>query len=192
MKKALYLITILFLLSSCFGGRTKRSNFYNIVSIENNDIKITSKTSPIIGVELVSIPGYLDRPEIITIKGNDTELEISDFNRWAEPLSNSIQRVISNNLSIYMKNATIRPMNLYRRTFDYTVVIYIIKFEGKFNDKVYLDSWYSVYNRNSVNVINERVKFDTELGNTYEDLVEKQSILVSKLSEAIAKKLARL
>ncbi len=192
MKKAIYLTTVLFLLSSCFSGRTKPSNFYKIASIENEDIKIRSRNYSVIGIELVSVPGYLDRPEIVTIRGNNTELDISDFNRWAEPLSSSIQRTIANNLSMYLKNSTIRPMNLYRKTFDYTVAIYIIRFEGKFNDKVYLDSWYSIYNRNGINIANERVKFDTELGDSYDDLVEQQSLLISKLSEEIAKKLARL
>lgn len=192
MKRAIYLITVLFLLSSCFSGRTKPSNFYNIVSIENENIKIRGTNKSIVGIELVSIPGYLDRPEIVTIKGNSTELAISDFNRWAEPLSSSIQRTIANNLSMYTKNLTIRPINLYRKTFDYTIAIYIIRFEGKFSDKVYLDAWYSIYNKNGVNISNERIKFDMEIGDSYEDLVQKQSILISKLSEQIAKNLAKL
>jgi len=192
MKKVIYLIVILFLLSSCFGGRSKPSSFYNIVSIENDEIEIKSKRKSVIGIDVVSIPGYLDRPELVTIKDNDTELIISEYNRWAEPLSSSIQRAIANNLSMYMQNVTVRPMNIYRKTFDYTVAIYIIKFEGKFDDRVYLDSWYSVYNRYGTNIINERVKFDMELGNSYEDLVRKQSILVSKLSEQIAKRISKL
>lgn len=192
MKKVIYLIVILFLLSSCFGGRSKPSSFYNIVSIENDEIEIKSKRKSVIGIDVVSIPGYLDRPELVTIKDNDTELIISEYNRWAEPLSSSIQRAIANNLSMYIQNVTVRPMNIYRKTFDYTVAIYIIKFEGKFDDRVYLDSWYSVYNRYGTNIINERVKFDMELGNSYEDLVRKQSILVSKLSEQIAKRISKL
>ena len=192
MRKIVYLIIILFLLSSCFSGRSKPSNFYNLVPIENNNIKIKTKKDLTIGIEPILVAKYLDRSEIITIKENETELNISDFNRWAEPLSNSIQRVIINNLSNYMINSTIMPTNTYKKAYDYTIFVYITKFEGKFNDKVYLESWYFIYDKNGKNIINEKVKFNMELGNNYENLVWQESVLISKLSKKIAEKLSKI
>ncbi len=191
IKKSIFIIFALSLLSGCFGGRTGPSTFYTLVPI-NNDIKIKTRGNMVAIVELVSVPGYLDRPEITTIKNTNTELTISEYNRWAEPLPSAIQRVITENMSNYMTKAVVRPLNLFRKRYDYSILIYINRFEGKFNDKVYLDAWYSIVNRNGTNIVNKRVNFNTEVGDNYTDLVEKMSLLLSNLSESISNELSKL
>ena len=192
IKKTIYLFIISIILSSCFGGRTNPSNFYNIVASDDGETRIKTKKNFIIGIELVSVPGYLDRPEIVTIKNKDTELNISEYNRWAEPLSTSLQRVISNNMSSCMPNSTVRPITIFRKYFDYTIVIYINRFEGKFNDKAYLNAWYFISDKNGTNLLSERIVLDIDIGNTYDDLVKKQSILIGRFSEELAKRMGKV
>ena len=59
MKKTVYILSILILLTSCFGGRSKPSNFYNLVATETNILNNKIKLS--IGIEPVNLPSYLDR-----------------------------------------------------------------------------------------------------------------------------------
>ena len=47
-----------------------------------------------IGVGPVIMPGYLDRVQIVTRTGTD-QVEISVFNRWAEPLEDGIARILA-------------------------------------------------------------------------------------------------
>lgn len=192
IKRTFFLCIGLILLSSCFGGRTNPSNFYNLVTSDDGETRIKTKENFVIGIELVSVPGYLDRPEIVTRKAGNTELDISEYNRWAEPLSTSLQRVISNNMSTYMPNSTVRPITIFRKYFDYTIVVYINGFEGRFNDKVYLNAWYFIADKNGNNLLSERIVLDIPVGNTYDDLVEKQSVLIGNLSEELAKRIGKV
>ena len=190
MFKKIFFIIFAFSLVSCFGGRSAPSNFYNLVSIDS-DFKSNS-VKKTIAVEVVSIPRYLDRSEIITIKNNDTELNISEFNRWAEPLSSSIKRIIVEDMSKNMPNAVVRPLNVFKDTYDYLVLIYINKFEGKFKGEVYLNVSYSVVDMLGNNIINKNEDFIVKTGSSYDDLVMSMSSLLSKLSENISKKISNL
>lgn len=185
-------ILALFFITSCFNGRTKPSNFYNIIPVEDYNIKIKTKNKLMIGVDVVNIAGYIDRPEIVTIKNSPMELNISNFDRWAEPLSNSIQRVIANNIEFYIKNSLVRPLKTYRKGFDYMVYININRLEGKFNEKAFIDINYSIINSEGKNVFNKRYTSELKIMNSYEDLVEKYNMLIAQLSIEIAESISKL
>ena len=59
-----------------------------------------------IGVEPVNVEPYLDRPQIVT-RGAGHKLKLSEFNRWAEPLKDSISRVIIVNLSNMLESTRV-------------------------------------------------------------------------------------
>jgi len=92
----------LFLLSGC--ASSKPSRFYALNSMENTQDaqkKVVAEQQVFIGLDPVAIPGYLDRPQMVTRdKGN--ELHISEFDRWAGPLRENIERVLLENLSILL------------------------------------------------------------------------------------------
>ena len=190
MKK-IYYILILLLLSSCFGGRTQRSNFYVLTPVSQSDIVFDGKNK-MVGIDIIYIAGYLDRQEIITIKNNESELNMSDFNRWAEPLTNSLERNIVLNMSSYMNNSIIKSVNSFNKNFDYIVLIYLNRLDGKFNDNVYLEASYSIIDKMGNILTVDNISLKTSLANTYEDLVIKESELVSKLSFKIAETLSKL
>ena len=51
-----------------------------------------------IGIGSIEFSDYLKRPEIVSFKGNN-ELNVDEFNRWAEPLNENFERVLIENLS---------------------------------------------------------------------------------------------
>lgn len=53
-----------------------------------------------VSVELasVAIPRYLDRPQIVT-RISAHELNLAEFDQWAEPLSDNVTRVLAENLT---------------------------------------------------------------------------------------------
>ena len=50
-----------------------------------------------IGVGPIVLPHYLDRPQIVTRTGQN-ELRLAEFDRWAEPLTENVSRVLTEDL----------------------------------------------------------------------------------------------
>ena len=102
MKKIVFIVFLL--LTACFGGYSKPTKFYNLLSYKN---KVISNKIISINIEPINIPSYLDRPQIITIGSQPTELNISETNRWAEPLNIAMQRALIQDLQSSLPNAMI-------------------------------------------------------------------------------------
>lgn len=58
-------------------------------------------TGPIVGIERVSIPGWLDRMQV-TGRSASGAVVTDDYSRWAEPLPRGIQRVVAENLVLLL------------------------------------------------------------------------------------------
>lgn len=189
MKKNIFICCLIVLVSAC--ASTKPTSFYSITAVSNENVKINDAKKLNIGIDFVSVPGYLERPQIVTIK-NDNELNLSEFNRWAEPLSNSMQRVVSANMSSVLKKSFVRPASSNRRSFDYIVLIELNKLDGKFGESAELDTWWTISDKTGTVVANEHSSYKVGLGDNYDDLVQKQSELINKLSIDIARKISKL
>ena len=182
IKKIICLFTII-LLTSCFGGFSAPSKFYNLISYDNSNIKIKNNKKVIIDIEPVIIPSYLDRPQLVTVGNRNTELNISETNRWAESLNDSIRRVVSENIYTYLENSITKPMVIKSNNTDYSIYIVINKFDGKFNDKIILDVWWSVFNKNGKSIITKNSSYEKELNSeNYNDLVNGYSELINEMS----------
>jgi uncharacterized lipoprotein YmbA len=58
-------------------------------------------TGPVVGIERVSIPGWLDRMQV-TGRAPSGAVVTDDYSRWAEPLPRGIQRVVAENLVLLL------------------------------------------------------------------------------------------
>ncbi len=185
MKVKLLFTVCLILVVAC--GVTPESKFYTLEAIAN-ETEIVDNRKITIGIDTVAVAGYVERPQIVTTKDN-SELDMSEFNRWAEPLSDSVQRVLAENMSNYMKNGMAKPMNSIRRDYNYTVVVELNKFDGRFNDRAKLDAWWTVYGKEGNILTRQHTVIDTPLGDSYGDFVNKQNQLLNQLSLEIIKKI---
>lgn len=192
MRKFYLLIAVL-LLSSCIGGMSMPSNFYNLVSCDNGNIKLKTKKSFVINIESVVIPAYLDRSQIVTLNGDDTEFNISEMNRWVEPLGDSIQRTLAKDMYSYMSNSVIRTSTMKLMNADYSVYVIIDKFDGRFGDKLVMNAWWSILNKNGKVLITKNSNFVVNLeSNSYNDLAKKYSQLINQLAIEIGNKINTL
>ena len=81
----------------CLGPGTQRSpQLYVLDAVV--PATTSAKTDLSVGVGPVSIPERLDRPQILT-RSSPHEVEIAEFERWAEPLEKSFALVLAENLS---------------------------------------------------------------------------------------------
>jgi uncharacterized protein len=61
-----------------------------------------------VGLGPITIPRYLQRPEVVT-RVSETELAISDNDRWAEPLNTCVASVLAQDLSTDLPGVQIVP-----------------------------------------------------------------------------------
>ncbi|MBE6452867.1 MAG: membrane integrity-associated transporter subunit PqiC [Alphaproteobacteria bacterium] len=188
MKKLI--LSLIIFLSACIGTSTT-PKFYTLNSISASSQNFTTGKI-FIGVGEVSVPQYLDKPQMVTRDTNQVELNISEFNRWSEPLGDAIQQAVTDDLAIYLPNATVKPTSYRQENFDYLVWIEINRFDGTWGKNAILSAWWSIYNRNSQIIIHQKTDISASLNKSYDDLAQQYSNLVSKMSFEIASQLAKL
>ncbi|MFQ5960102.1 MAG: membrane integrity-associated transporter subunit PqiC [Candidatus Methylomirabilales bacterium] len=123
----------LMILAGCIGGKTTPSRFYVLSSLPSPEAEkqvTTAEHGVAIGVGPVTIPPYLDRPEIVT-RASGTELHLAEFDRWAEPLQQNFSRVLAENLSILIPTDRAAMFPWEQSTpIDYRVAVEVTRFEG--------------------------------------------------------------
>jgi uncharacterized lipoprotein YmbA len=70
-----------------------------------------------IGIGPVTLPKYLDRPQIVTFT-SPYALNVVEFDRWAEPLESTFVRVLAENLALLLPRAhvVVSPCRARRRS----------------------------------------------------------------------------
>jgi hypothetical protein len=91
----------LMLLAACATGTSAPSRFYVLAPLEAPEAEpqlAPGERCLAIGIGPVEIPAYLDRPQIVTRLSNN-ELNLAEFDKWAEPLRDNLIRVLAENIS---------------------------------------------------------------------------------------------
>jgi len=141
-----------------------------------------------IGVGPINMAAYLDRPQIVT-RATDHKLNLSEFNRWAEPLKESVTRVIAVNLSNLLE--TTRIYRITRRNkaipLDFRVELDIVRFDGKLGGDTVLVARWSLYGSDE-NALLTKVSIIREPsgGEGYDKLIAAQNRALQALSREIA------
>lgn len=192
MKKVFSAILVL-LLAGCIGtGRTPPSKFYSLRPVSGVEKPLTAYRGFSVGIEEVKVPAYMDKPQIVTERKDSVELNISELNRWSEPLSSMLQRTIADDMAAYLPQTLVKPKNYGREIFDYAVFVEINKFGGVWDENAVLEAWWYVSDKNGKILAREQTYLSVPLGKGYDALVEKQSFMVGELSKQIAEKIIRL
>ena len=71
-----------------------------------------------IGIGPIRFPAYLDREQIVT-RTAQNRLDISENDRWAEPLEENFTRVLSQNLGMHRRRSQDHPISLAYRPAPY-------------------------------------------------------------------------
>ncbi|MBP5399498.1 MAG: membrane integrity-associated transporter subunit PqiC [Alphaproteobacteria bacterium] len=185
MKKIVFLFVLL--LAGC--GISKPSTFYHLQAA-SQDVVISQKNITV-GIDEVIVPKYADRPQMVMQEADSSELKISEFNRWAEPLSYAISRILADDMSLYMPKATIKPKTYISENFDYTISVEISKFDITLNQQVALDSWWTIFKNGNI-IYQGRSRFSEPVDDNLNNVVKAQSQLINQMAEQIALKLTKL
>ena len=145
-------------------------------------------SDPSIGVGPVSLPGYLQRSEIVTRVGPN-ELRRSDTERWGEDLDRGLARVLAVNLSHQVPSTRVRGYPSQEAgPLDYRVHVAVWRFEGDASGAVSLEARWSVRrNGESVPFATREVSLGEQgASSASADSVDAMSRAALRLSEEIA------
>jgi hypothetical protein len=142
----------------------------------------------IIGIGPVSVPEYLDRPQIVT-KNADKTLTVAQFDRWGDPLNLAMARVISENLRVQLPAAVIEtyPWNSAVPV-KYRVLIDVIQLVCELNKNMSLVVQWSVIEvKNNKMMLVKKMEITEPIRpNDYSGLVKALSLGCASLSKQIA------
>ncbi len=191
-KRFLAIFLWLIIIGTIGCGRTQATKFYILSPIEYQDakahsVKFESNSKIAIGVGPITLPNYLDRPQIIT-GVSQSQLSLADFHHWAEPLQHNMGRVLSENLSglIPTNRIAVYPWRHFRA--DYQIEIDVVRMYSDAYGKISLiATWRIIKNDNgkliSLNKSNLNVSVDA---GDFDQIVNGHSRLLADLSREIA------
>ena len=143
-----------------------------------------------IGVGPVAIPGYLDRPQMVT-RDAGGGLEIWPYHRWAESLEIGIAEALADDLAARVPGdrVAVYPWRgTLARIIDYQVAVQVARFEGTPGQAVTLDARWRLMDRDGKEVAFKRTMLTEAItGQGFPPLVAAMNRAISHLGEEIGR-----
>jgi uncharacterized protein len=86
--------------------RTPEARFYVLRALAEPPEAPAPGPGGLVGVLRVRLPGYLDRPQLVTETGGD-RVAIDEYSRWAELLPPAVTRTLADNLAILLPESRV-------------------------------------------------------------------------------------
>src|SRR5271157_2873762 len=110
MKKHInHLISLAAVAVAVAGCASAPSRFYTLTVTATGDGSPAAAYAVAVGP--VSVPTMVDTPPF-TIQVATNRVEVDEFNRWAEPLSENIARVVAGNLAVLLGTSQVATVPL--------------------------------------------------------------------------------
>lgn len=178
------------LLVGCIGGSSTASRFY-MIAPEHQSMTAPAEAgaSPRarVAVGPVTVASYLDRPQIVTREGNGVRLALAEFDRWAEPLSESLPRVLAEEISRELGGERVQVFPGARgEDADIRISVDVTRLDGDLGGEAVLEAWWTLHDAKGGVLRRGRVTERRAAGNDYHTLVKAESELTVKLAAATA------
>jgi len=144
--------------------------------------RVMKENTPRIGVIPVTLPGYLARPQLVVREGDGVNITVNDFDRWGESLGQGVARVLCDTLAAEGQAAI--PLRTGARVKD-RLMLDIRRLDGPLKGQIALDAVWTLQRDGVVLRSGHTVK-SRPAGNSLEEVVEAQSLLVQDLAREIA------
>ncbi len=185
IRKRLWMITIaLLVLAGC--ATTPPPTFYQLSETASTQLSGLQRGLAV-GVGPINVAPYLDRPQIV-IRGPGHKLELSEFNRWVEPLTDSISRVIIIRLSNELQSTRVFKVPRRNKTIplEFRVEIDIARFDGELSGDALLAARWTLYGRqNNALVTKVSIISESSGGEGFDLLIAAQNRALQNLSQEI-------
>ncbi|AAU90523.1 putative lipoprotein [Methylococcus capsulatus str. Bath] len=128
------------LLTGC--GTSPDTRFYVLSAVQEPARALAGQEREIaLGVGPVELPEYLDRPQIVT-RRDPNELQLAEFDKWAESLKDGVTQVLAENLATRLPSRKVVTYPWKRSAqVDYQLVVKVTRFEGSGGEAVLSVRW---------------------------------------------------
>jgi len=169
------------------------TEFYRLLEADNSQISPVKSELPDglqVGIGPITIPGYVDRPQIVT-SGTGGRLIVDDFNHWAEPVQENIERIMVANMSSLLSQKQVfhYPANFHPDPSSLQIAVEITNMIRDENGQVYLSARWNVKRMLDNRLLaRDAVKYQSvQNDKDFSDYSLALSALFGKLSVAIVK-----
>ena len=173
------------------GCASQPSRFYLLSALPSTETgsPVTSgQQGTTIGVGPVTLPRYVDRPQIVT-RTSPYELKLAEFDRWAEALDTNFSRALAENLSLLLPSARVVTSPWPRATpIDHQITVDVTHFVSQVGGDSLLIADWTLFRGEGPDVLGSgRSRFTASPGGPdYAAIVAAMSQTVASLSREIA------
>jgi len=179
-------------LAGCLGGPSAPVNFYMLSPLSATQT-VMSTDAPEdrirIGLANVVVAEYLNRNEIV-VNLDNTVYQLAEFNRWAEPLSNNLTRVLAENLANLLRSNAIGVFLSSESSipFNYQLEVDVLRLDGNLGEGAALVAqWALLAAEEDDLILMRRSEYqEPAVDNTYKGLVIAKSRTIESLSRDMA------
>jgi hypothetical protein len=167
-------------------GTTPPPTFYQLEETAGTQLSGLERGIAV-GVGPINVASYLDRPQIV-IRGAGHQLELSEFNRWVEPLTDSISRVIIINLSNSLESTRVYKVPRRNKTIplEFRIEIDIARFDGELGGDALLVARWTIYGRQDKALLTKvSIIRESSGGEGFDLLIAAQNRALQNLSREI-------
>lgn len=179
-------VAVIFLLTLYGCGSTPKSNHYLLTAYMSSP---PTGQGPALGIGPIEIPEYLNRNTLVYRAGGNL-LHIPGNERWAEPLSDGIARVLSLNLAALLNTENVQSYPWHpKRSPDYGVKVRVLVLDADARNALLIAEWLLYRPDTSEPVSRRMTRLEEPLDTTAsspEALPPAYSSLVYRLSEILA------
>lgn len=142
-----------------------------------------------LGVGPIYLPAYLDRPHVVTRNGAN-QMNVAEFDQWAEPLETIFLRVLTENLSSWLATDQVIMLPARRNLpLDYQVEVAVVRFDADATGEVVLDARWRIFTAGSDRLEHSghSVTRKQAVADDYRSIAEAMSRCLGSMSAEIAK-----
>lgn len=202
MKNWLFRILVILMLGTLWVGHsgcasTPPSRFYILSTpgTESPEIKASVDNRCLsVGIGPISIPDYLDRPQIVT-RPTPNQIVLAEFDRWSESLKDNVTRVLVKNLSLLLCTKTIVVFPWKGGTpIDYRIEVQVFRLDGSLGGNIFLEASWMIFSGDGKRMLLFQKSSITAAtnGKDYNSLVVAESQALHRLSNEIAEAIKNL
>jgi uncharacterized protein len=184
----------LLLLSGCLGSPP--TQFYLVPPLANPDTAppaSAGRRDLTLGVGPVTVPPYLDRPQIVT-RTSRAKLALADLDQWAGPLPDTIARALAEDLALLIPTERVM-LHPWPRTIDpdYQVTVEVLQFDRGPGNQVVLVARWSLLDRDGKELVLRTARLSQAAGGAdYEAMVTAMGRTLEVLAQDMATTLRSL
>ncbi len=189
LKNRILFFLLVLIIEAC--SSTRPTNFYLLKSIAPTQLEQHESIRKEINIFIkpVKFPEYLNQP-LMVFRESEYKIQLSENNRWAEPLKENFTRVFIENLNNRITPAhVLEYSNLGEIKPNYQLTIEVLRMDVNMeNQAVFKVKWALMAGRNKprINRYHNEFNISVVYDNSYESKVEAQSKAVALFADKVA------